>query len=99
MRVEYFWSVSATKTVLETVREVVQDLLVPELQAMKLSIDMLRVDMKSGDETTRTEMKMIMDDTRKDKVSSGKHWNEAFAKAVSGVHKRSGRLLKSWTIL
>ena len=50
----------AAKNVLETFRDVVQDLLVPELKAVKVSVDSLRDDMK----TMRDEMKELRVDIR-----------------------------------
>jgi len=61
----------AAKNVLETFRDVVQDLLVPELKAVKVSVDSLRDDMKEmrGDmklsnETMREDMKELRSDIR-----------------------------------
>ena len=47
-----------TTNVVETFREVVQDLLVPELKAMKVSVDALRTEMKLTNESIRQEMKI-----------------------------------------
>ena len=49
---------SSAKNVLETFREVVQDLLVPELKAVKVSIDSLRSEMKAGDERLEQSMRL-----------------------------------------
>ena len=59
----------AAKTVVESLREVVQDLLVPEFKALKVSVDALRGDMqdmraglKESADSLRTEMKLRDDD-------------------------------------
>jgi hypothetical protein len=41
---------TVTKSVVDSLREVVQDLLVPELKSVKVSIDALRNEMKLRDE-------------------------------------------------
>ena len=42
-----------TKNMVESLREVVQDLLVPELKSVKVSIDSLRTEMQLRDERTQ----------------------------------------------
>ncbi len=46
----------ATKTVIDSLREVMQDLLVPELKAVKVSVDSLRNEMKTSLDSMRQEM-------------------------------------------
>lgn len=46
----------ATKTVVDSLREVMQDLLVPELKAVKVSVDSLRNEMKTSLDSMRQEM-------------------------------------------
>jgi hypothetical protein len=55
----------AAKNVVESLRDVVQDLLVPEFKALKVSVDAMREDMrelradtKESAESLRTEMKL-----------------------------------------
>jgi hypothetical protein len=48
----------ATKNMVESLREVVQDLLVPELKAVKVSVDSLRSEMKLSHDSLREEMKL-----------------------------------------
>ncbi len=55
----------AAKNVVESLREIVQDLLVPEFKALKVSVDALRGDMhdmrsglKESLDSLRTEMKL-----------------------------------------
>ena len=61
----------AAKNVLETFRDVVQDLLVPELKAVKVSVDSLRDDMKElrsdikqSNETMRDDMRELRSDVK-----------------------------------
>ena len=46
------------KTVVDSLREVMQDLLVPELKAVKVSVDSLRSEMKLSHDSLREEMKL-----------------------------------------
>lgn len=46
------------KNVVDSLREVMQDLLVPELKAVKVSVDALRTDLKLTTEAIRNEMKI-----------------------------------------
>jgi hypothetical protein len=47
-----------TKNVVDSLREVMQDLLVPELKAVKVSVDSLRSEMKLSHDSLREEMKL-----------------------------------------
>lgn len=47
---------AATKNMVESLREVVQDLLVPELKALRVSVDSLRNEMKTSSDSLRQEM-------------------------------------------
>jgi hypothetical protein len=49
---------TAGKDIIETFRDVAQDLLVPELKAVKVSVDSLRIEMKLTTEAIREEMKL-----------------------------------------
>ena len=57
---------SSGKNVLETFRDVVQDLLVPELKAVKVSVDSLRTEMKINTEAFREELKLTKDALREE---------------------------------
>jgi hypothetical protein len=57
---------SSTKNVLETFRDVVQDLLVPELKAVKVSVDSLRVEMKMSNDAMRAEMRLTTEAIREE---------------------------------
>lgn len=57
---------SSAKNVVESVRDVVQDLLVPELKAVKVSLDSINIQMDS----LRTEMK-LRDEKMEQLVRSG----------------------------
>lgn len=48
----------AAKSVGDSLREVMQDLLVPELKAVKVSVDSLRKEMKLFPDSLREEMKL-----------------------------------------
>ncbi len=48
----------AAKTIVDSLREVMQDLLVPELKAVKVSVDSLRNEMKLSNDSFREEMKL-----------------------------------------
>jgi len=49
---------SGGKNIIETFRDVAQDLLVPELKAVKVSVDSLRIEMKLTTEAIREEMRL-----------------------------------------
>jgi uncharacterized protein YjaG (DUF416 family) len=57
---------SSAKNVVEPFRDVVQDLLVPELRAVKVSVDSLRTEMKITNESMRHEMKTSNDALREE---------------------------------
>lgn len=46
------------KTVVDSFREALQDLPVPELKSMRVSIDSVRAEMQLRDENLRTELKL-----------------------------------------
>jgi hypothetical protein len=46
------------KNAVESLREIVQDLLVPELKAVKTSIDSLRSEMNTSFDSVRTEIRL-----------------------------------------
>ena len=58
------------KSAVDSLRDVVQDLLVPELKAVKMSVDSLRTEMKLSDDALRAEMKGSIDTLRADVVGS-----------------------------
>jgi hypothetical protein len=69
---------AAAKTIVDSVRDVVQDLLVPELKAFQVSIDSLRTEMgsiRTEMASTRTEMK-LRDDKMEQIIRSGDEKNE-----------------------
>jgi hypothetical protein len=55
---------TAAKNIVESFREVVQDLLVPELKAVKASVDSLRSETKTSIDALRSETKTSMDALR-----------------------------------
>lgn len=57
---------SSTKNVLESFRDVAQDVLVPELKAVKISVDALRTEIKLNTEALREEMKLTKDALREE---------------------------------
>lgn len=73
---------AATKNVVESFRDVVQDLLVPELKAVKVSVDSLhtemsylRTELKNSIDAMRTEMKLREEKTEQ-LIRSGDEKNE-----------------------
>jgi hypothetical protein len=46
------------KNIVESFREVVQDLLVPELKALRVSFDSMKVEMQLRDEKVHTELRL-----------------------------------------
>ena len=77
------------KNVIETFRDVVQDLLVPELKAVKVSVDSLREDMKElradikqSNETMREEMKLRHDNLER-MITYGDLRNEQLIKSLA----------------
>ncbi len=46
------------KNAVESLRDIVQDLLVPELKALKVEMEALRTEVRSGDDALRVEMKL-----------------------------------------
>jgi hypothetical protein len=49
---------AGAKNVVESLREVMQDLLVPELKALKVSMDSMRGELKSSLDSLRHEMQL-----------------------------------------
>jgi hypothetical protein len=48
----------AAKNIVDSFREVVQDLLVPELKALRVSVDSMKVEMQLRDEKVHTELRL-----------------------------------------
>ena len=69
---------SATKNAVESVREIVQDLLVPELKAVKVSVDSLHNEMSY----LRSEMK-LRDERMEQLIRSGDEKNEQAIRNLS----------------
>jgi hypothetical protein len=69
---------SATKNVVESFRDVVQDLLVPELKAVKVSVDSLHNEMSY----LRSEMK-LRDEKMEQIIRSGDEKNEQAIRSLS----------------
>ena len=46
------------KNIVDSFREVVQDLLVPELKALRVSVDSMKVEMQLHDEKVHTELRL-----------------------------------------
>ena len=57
---------SSSKNVLESARDIVQDLLVPELKALKVSVESLRTDMKANTDALRNETRLNTDALREE---------------------------------
>ena len=49
------------KTIIDSLREVAQDLLVPELRALRVSMDSLRTEMQLRDERTQESIRRLSD--------------------------------------
>lgn len=49
------------KTIVDSLREVVQDLVVPELKAMRVSVDSLKSEMQLRDENIQIELRLRED--------------------------------------
>jgi hypothetical protein len=49
---------ASAKTIVDSLREVVQDLLVPELKALRVSVDSMKTEMQLRDEKTHTELRL-----------------------------------------
>jgi hypothetical protein len=49
---------AAAKTVVDSLREVVQDLLVPELKALRVSVDSMKTEMQLRDEKVHSELRL-----------------------------------------
>ena len=58
----------AGKNIVESLREVMQDLLVPELKAVKASVDSLRSETKTSLDSLRSETKTSADALRSEMV-------------------------------
>ncbi len=71
-------TMSATKNAVESVREIVQDLLVPELKAVKVSVDSLHNEMSY----LRSEMK-LRDERMEQLIRSGDERNEQAIRNLS----------------
>jgi hypothetical protein len=69
---------SATKNAIESFRDVVQDLLVPELKAVKVSVDSLHSEMNY----LRSEMK-LRDEKMEQIIRSGDEKNEQAIRSLS----------------
>jgi len=50
--------VATAKNIVESFREVVQDLLVPELKALRISVDSMKVEMQLRDEKVHAELRL-----------------------------------------
>lgn len=83
---------SATaRTVVDSLREVMQDILVPELKAVKVSVDSLRTEMKLSHESLRTEMKLSHDSLREEM----KLRHENLERMIQHGDERSEQLIRS----
>ncbi|HEV2324943.1 MAG TPA: hypothetical protein VGS10_13415 [Terracidiphilus sp.] len=49
---------ASAKTIVDSLREVVQDLLVPELKALRVSMDSMKVEMQLRDDQVHTELRL-----------------------------------------
>jgi hypothetical protein len=70
------------KSVVGSLREVVQDLLVPELKAVKVSVDSLRNEMKTSLDSLCQEMR-LRDEKMEQLVRSGDEKNEQAIRSLS----------------
>ena len=59
----------AAKTVVDSLREVVQDLLVPELKALRVSVDSMKTEMQLRDEKIHSELR-LRDERTQDSLRS-----------------------------
>ena len=73
---------SSTKNVLETFRDVAQDLLVPELRAVKVSVDSLRSEFKQSHDSLREEMRLRHDNLER-MIKYGDDRNEQLIRALA----------------
>lgn len=76
------------KTIVDSFREVVQDLLVPELKAVRVSVDSLRTEMQLRDETLRAELKLRDENLRAEIHSGDKEMqlrDEKFQESIDGL--------------
>ncbi len=73
---------TAAKSVVDSLREVMQDLLVPELKAVKDSVDSLRNEMKTSLDSLRSEMK-VRDEKMEHIVRLGDEKNEQAIRNLS----------------
>lgn len=88
MSYDVFMAVAA-KNVVESLREVVQDLLVPEFRALKVSVDAMREDMhdlrsdlNTSLDSLRQEMR-LRDEKMEQLVRSGDEKNEQAVRSLS----------------
>jgi hypothetical protein len=49
---------ASAKTIVDSLREVVQDLLVPELKALRVSMDSMKAEMQLRDDQVHTELRL-----------------------------------------
>lgn len=61
---------TAAKNIVESLREVMQDLLVPELKAVRASVDSLRSETKTSIDALRSETKTSLDSLRSETKTS-----------------------------
>ncbi|MEO6803512.1 MAG: hypothetical protein ABI197_09760 [Granulicella sp.] len=73
---------TVAKSVVDSLREVMQDLLVPELKAVKVSVDSLRNEMKTSLDSLRTEMK-LRDEKMEQLIRLGDEKNEQAIRNLS----------------
>ena len=78
------------KNIFESFREVVQDLLVPELKAVKVSVDSLRTEMKINNDALREEMKFRYEAL--EKVIANSH--DSLAQMIRQNAERSDRSIQ-----
>ena len=83
---------SEAKNILESFRDVVQDLLVPELKALQVTVEALRTDMKHGDEKPEQAMK-LRDEKLEQMIRLGNEKTEAAIRPLadsfeSAIHVR-----------
>ena len=87
---------NATKNALESFREVVQDLLVPELKAVKVSIDSMRTDMnymRSDIGSMRADLKQSHDALREEMRLR----HENLERMITYGDQRNEQLIRSLT--
>lgn len=84
-------TMSTAKNIVESFREVVQDLLVPELKSVRVSVDALRTEMRLMQDASREELKITKDALREEM----KLRNESLERTIREGEQRTQQLVHS----